>query len=158
MFYGIIQRGLDKWNASFFCGSAAVLRRKALNEAGGFSGLSITEDCETALELHSRGWNSVYVDKPLIAGPAAGDLRQLHRPAQPLGAGHDADPAIPFPAAQARPRCRSALLHVVHAVLAVPVPAHDLPVRAAASTCSSTWRSSRHPAASSSPTRSPTCS
>jgi cellulose synthase (UDP-forming) len=68
MFYGIIQRGLDKWNAAFFCGSAAVLRRTALNEAGGFSGLSITEDCETALALHSRGWNSVYVDKPLIAG------------------------------------------------------------------------------------------
>lgn len=68
MFYGVIQRGLDKWNASFFCGSAAVLRREALFETKGFSGLSITEDCETALELHSRGWNSVYVDKPLIAG------------------------------------------------------------------------------------------
>ncbi|MBL0372156.1 UDP-forming cellulose synthase catalytic subunit [Rhizobium sp. KVB221] len=68
MFYGIIQRGLDKWNAAFFCGSAAVLSRKALQETDGFSGLSITEDCETALALHSRGWNSVYVDKPLIAG------------------------------------------------------------------------------------------
>ena len=68
MFYGIIQRGLDKWNASFFCGSAAVLSRKALAETDGFSGVSITEDCETAIELHARGWNSVYVDKPLIAG------------------------------------------------------------------------------------------
>ena len=68
MFYGIIQRGLDKWNAAFFCGSAAVLSRRALEETGGFSGLSITEDCETALALHSAGWNSVYVDKPLIAG------------------------------------------------------------------------------------------
>ncbi|MCW5697564.1 MAG: UDP-forming cellulose synthase catalytic subunit [Bauldia sp.] len=68
MFYGIIQRGLDKWNAAFFCGSAAVLARKALNETGGFAGRSITEDCETALGLHSRGWNSIYVDKPLIAG------------------------------------------------------------------------------------------
>lgn len=68
MFYGIIQRGLDKWNAAFFCGSAALLRREALNETGGFSGISITEDCETAVELHSRGWNSLYVDKPLIAG------------------------------------------------------------------------------------------
>jgi cellulose synthase (UDP-forming) len=68
MFYGIIQRGLDKWNAAFFCGSAAVLNRKALEETEGFSGMSITEDCETALALHSRGWNSVYVDKPLIAG------------------------------------------------------------------------------------------
>lgn len=68
MFYGIIQRGLDKWNASFFCGSAAVLRRRALEETDGFSGVSITEDCETAIALHARGWNSVYVDRPLIAG------------------------------------------------------------------------------------------
>lgn len=68
MFYGVIQRGLDKWNASFFCGSAAVLRRAALDETGGFQGVSITEDCETAVELHSKGWKSRYVDKPLIAG------------------------------------------------------------------------------------------
>lgn len=68
MFYSMVQRGLDKWNASFFCGSAAVLRRAALDAVDGFSGQSITEDCETALSLHSRGWHSVYVDKPLIAG------------------------------------------------------------------------------------------
>jgi cellulose synthase (UDP-forming) len=68
MFYGVIQRGLDKWNAAFFCGSAAVLRREALAASNGFSGISITEDCETALALHSQGWNSIYVDTPLIAG------------------------------------------------------------------------------------------
>lgn len=68
MFYSVLQRGLDKWNASFFCGSAAVLRRKALETTGGFSGQSITEDCETALSLHAKGWHSLYVDKPLIAG------------------------------------------------------------------------------------------
>jgi cellulose synthase (UDP-forming) len=68
MFYSILQRGLDKWNASFFCGSAAVLSRKALETVNGFSGQSITEDCETALSLHSQGWHSIYVDKPLIAG------------------------------------------------------------------------------------------
>lgn len=68
MFYSVVQRGLDKWNASFFCGSAAVLRRAALEETEGFKGQSITEDCESALALHCRGWHSVYVDKPLIAG------------------------------------------------------------------------------------------
>lgn len=68
MFYSVIQRGLDRWNAAFFCGSAAVLRRTALEEAGGFSGVSITEDCETALDLHARGWTSRFVDKPMIAG------------------------------------------------------------------------------------------
>ncbi|WP_117190986.1 UDP-forming cellulose synthase catalytic subunit [Rhizobium terrae] len=68
MFYGIIQRGLDKWDAAFFCGSAAVLNRKALEVSNGFSGVSITEDCETALDLHSLGWHSLYLDRPLIAG------------------------------------------------------------------------------------------
>ena len=68
MFYSITQRGLDKWNGSFFCGSAALLRRSALETTGGFSGATITEDCETAFELHAKGWTSVFVDKPLIAG------------------------------------------------------------------------------------------
>jgi cellulose synthase (UDP-forming) len=68
MFYGIIQKGLDKWNGAFFCGSAALVRRTALAEVGGFSGITITEDCETALDLHSRGWNSCYVDIPMISG------------------------------------------------------------------------------------------
>ncbi len=68
MFYSITQRGLDKWNGSFFCGSAALLRREALDIAGGFSGITITEDCETAFNLHSKGWTSVFVDKPMIAG------------------------------------------------------------------------------------------
>ncbi|MDK9696642.1 MAG: UDP-forming cellulose synthase catalytic subunit [Siculibacillus sp.] len=77
MFYSVIQRGLDRWNAAFFCGSAAVLRRSALEEAGGFSGISITEDCETALDLHSRGWTSRFVDKPMIAGLQPETLAQF---------------------------------------------------------------------------------
>lgn len=68
MFYSLTQRGLDKWDASFFCGSAALLRRSALMETGGFSGVTITEDCETAFELHAKGYSSAFVDKPLIAG------------------------------------------------------------------------------------------
>lgn len=67
-FYGMVQRGLDRWDASFFCGSAALLRRQALKITNGFSGVSITEDCETALELHAQGWHSVYLEKPMIAG------------------------------------------------------------------------------------------
>jgi cellulose synthase (UDP-forming) len=39
-----------------------------LETTNGFAGRSITEDAETAIELHSRGWNSIYVDRPLIAG------------------------------------------------------------------------------------------
>lgn len=68
MFYGEIHRGLDFWNSSFFCGSGAVLRRKYLEEAGGFSGKTITEDAETSLTLHSKGYRSAYLKKPLICG------------------------------------------------------------------------------------------
>jgi len=35
LFYGLIQDGNDLWNAAFFCGSCAVLRRTALDEIGG---------------------------------------------------------------------------------------------------------------------------
>ncbi len=68
MFYSEIHRGLDFWNSSFFCGSGAVLRRKYLEEAGGFSGKTITEDAETSLTLHSRGYRSAYLKKPMLCG------------------------------------------------------------------------------------------
>ncbi len=68
MFYEAIQAGLDFWEASFFCGSAAILRMQALRECGGFSGKTVTEDAETALILHSQGWQSKYILTPLISG------------------------------------------------------------------------------------------
>jgi cellulose synthase (UDP-forming) len=68
MFYSVIQPGLDFWNAAFFCGSAAVLRRRCLDEVGGIQGNSITEDAETALELHARGYHSAFLGIPLISG------------------------------------------------------------------------------------------
>ena len=70
MFYSGVQHGLDHWNASSFCGSAALLRRRCLEEIGGISGRTITEDAETALELHSRGYHSEYIGRPMIAGLA----------------------------------------------------------------------------------------
>jgi cellulose synthase (UDP-forming) len=68
MFYTDIHRGLDRWRGAFFCGSAAILRRAALDEVGGFSGETITEDAETALDIHSRGWDSLYLNRATIAG------------------------------------------------------------------------------------------
>ena len=71
MFYRVIHPGLDSWNASYFCGSAAVMRRTFLEEVGGMQGQSITEDAETAFELHRRGYRSVYVNQPMVCGLAA---------------------------------------------------------------------------------------
>ncbi|MBI2293502.1 MAG: glycosyltransferase [Betaproteobacteria bacterium] len=68
MFYSVIQHGLDFWNGAFFCGSAGILRRKHLDEIGGMSGASITEDAETSLVLHRHGYNSAYINHPMISG------------------------------------------------------------------------------------------
>jgi cellulose synthase (UDP-forming) len=68
MFYRRIHPALNFWNASFFCGSAALLRRKYLLEVGGICGTTVTEDAETALQLHSRGYNSIYINKPMVCG------------------------------------------------------------------------------------------
>ncbi len=70
VFYRMMQKGLDYWNGSLFAGSAAVLRRSCLDEINGFSTTSVTEDAETALDLHSKGFNSLYVSHPLISGLA----------------------------------------------------------------------------------------
>jgi cellulose synthase (UDP-forming) len=69
-FYHVIQPGNDFWNSAFFCGSSAVVRRSAIESIGGFRVSTVTEDAHTALELHSRGWRSVYLGLPLAAGLA----------------------------------------------------------------------------------------
>ncbi len=74
MFYRQIQLGLDFWDASFFCGSAAILRRKHLLEVGGICGETITEDAETALNLHARGYSSGYIQRPMISGLSPEEL------------------------------------------------------------------------------------
>jgi len=68
IFYRIVQHGLDAWHSSFFCGSAAILRRRHLDEIGGISGETVTEDAETSLRLHALGYSSAYVGKPMVFG------------------------------------------------------------------------------------------
>lgn len=74
LFYGIVQDGNDLWNAAFFCGSCAVLRRTALEEVGGVAIETVTEDAHTALKMHRRGWNSVYLKVVQAAGLATESL------------------------------------------------------------------------------------
>ena len=76
MFYGLVQDGNDFWNAAFFCGSCAVLRRAALDEIGGVATDTVTEDAHTMLKLHRRGWSSAYLRLPLAAGLATERLSQ----------------------------------------------------------------------------------
>ena len=70
LFYGIVQDGNDFWNATFFCGSCAVLRREAVDEIGGLATETVTEDAHTSLRLQSYGWNTAYINIPQAAGLA----------------------------------------------------------------------------------------
>ncbi len=68
MFYSLMHRGLDRWGGAFFCGSAALLRREAIDSVGGISGRTITEDAETSMMIHAKGWRTMYVNHAMVAG------------------------------------------------------------------------------------------
>jgi cellulose synthase (UDP-forming) len=74
LFHRFIQDGNDLWDASFFCGSCAVLLRRALNQIGGIAVETVTEDAHTALRLQSRGWETAYINLPQAAGLATESL------------------------------------------------------------------------------------
>jgi cellulose synthase (UDP-forming) len=74
LFYGIIQDCNDLWNATFFCGSCAVLRRTALEQIGGIATETVTEDAHTSLRMQIRGWNTAYINIPQAAGLATESL------------------------------------------------------------------------------------
>ena len=78
IFYSLLQPGKDYWNASFFCGCGGMLRRKALEDIGGFSTITIIEDMETSMMLHSHGWKSVYHPEALAFGLSPGSASAFH--------------------------------------------------------------------------------
>jgi len=74
LFYGLVQDGNDLWNATFFCGSCAVLRRTMLLEVGGVATETVTEDAHTALKLHRLGYSTAYLGVTQAAGLATESL------------------------------------------------------------------------------------
>ena len=74
-FFNLVMPGKDHWNAAFFCGTGAVLRRKPLEPHGGILTDTITEDLHTSVVLHSEGWKSVYLNETLVTGLAPVDLK-----------------------------------------------------------------------------------
>ncbi len=83
LFYGLIQPGNDLWNAVFFCGSCAVIRRAALADVGGIAEETVTEDAHTALRMHRRGWRTAFLGVRQAGGLAteslSGHIRQRVR-------------------------------------------------------------------------------
>jgi cellulose synthase (UDP-forming) len=74
LFFGPIARGKDGLDAIFCCGTNVIFRRRALEEVGGFSEDSVTEDFELSVRLHEAGWRSVYVPEVLACGLGPEDM------------------------------------------------------------------------------------
>jgi cellulose synthase (UDP-forming) len=76
LFYRGLAPGRNRWNAAFWCGTNAVLRLDALASVGDVSTDSVTEDIQTTLRLHARGWSTVYHNEVLARGLAAANAEQ----------------------------------------------------------------------------------
>jgi cellulose synthase (UDP-forming) len=74
LFFGPIARGKDGLDSIFRCGTNVVFHRGALEEVGGFSEDSVTEDFELSVRLHEAGWRSVYVPEVLACGLGPEDM------------------------------------------------------------------------------------
>jgi tetratricopeptide (TPR) repeat protein/cellulose synthase/poly-beta-1,6-N-acetylglucosamine synthase-like glycosyltransferase len=78
LFYEVIQPGRNRWGCPIFAGSAAMFRRKALEEVGYIAVETITEDMHTGMRVNARGWKSLAISERLVAGQAAPDVTTFH--------------------------------------------------------------------------------
>jgi cellulose synthase (UDP-forming) len=74
LFYDVIAPGKDRHNAMFWCGSATLLRRAALEDVGGVLIDTVAEDFHTSIAIHARGWKTCYHNEILVQGIAPHDL------------------------------------------------------------------------------------
>lgn len=75
LFFGPICRGKNRMNATFWCGTNAVLRREALESIGGVPENNIAEDFLASLFLHENGWRTLYIPEILALGLAPNNLK-----------------------------------------------------------------------------------
>jgi cellulose synthase (UDP-forming) len=83
IFYEYICEGKSIKGALPCCGTNVIFRTKALWDIGGFDETSVTEDFATSLILHTKGWESSYLNRVSAFGLGPEDLggyfKQQHR-------------------------------------------------------------------------------
>ncbi|MHB8632613.1 MAG: glycosyltransferase [Thermoplasmatota archaeon] len=62
-FYRTILPSRNEENSIIFCGTMGVLRRRALEQVGGWGERHITEDAELSVRLLGAGWRSLYINR-----------------------------------------------------------------------------------------------
>ncbi|MBD0309747.1 MAG: glycosyltransferase, partial [Microcoleus sp. T1-bin1] len=74
VFYRLMEIIKDSADSVVCCGTSFVVRRSALETAGGFVTDSISEDYFTGIRLSATGYRLVYLDEKLSAGLAAENI------------------------------------------------------------------------------------
>ncbi len=74
LFFNVVSPGKDRHNAAFWCGSATLVRRRALMQVGGVATETIAEDFHTTIKMHRLGWRTRYHNQVLVQGLAPVDL------------------------------------------------------------------------------------
>ncbi len=70
VFYRVIAPAKNRWAASFWCGTCALVRTEALRSVGGVSTDSVTEDIQTTIRMFRAGWTGAYHNEVLARGLA----------------------------------------------------------------------------------------
>lgn len=73
-FYGPMLQGRDGAGACPCCGTGVIFQRSTLVSVGGQSYGSITEDCNTSMQLLSSGFADMFLNERLVYGMAPEDL------------------------------------------------------------------------------------
>lgn len=79
LFYQHMMAGKHQDNSSISCGNGVFYRRAALNAIGGFQTWNLVEDLYTSYVLHTRGFKTVYINRPYTYGTAPLDLANIYK-------------------------------------------------------------------------------
>lgn len=61
-FFSIIMNSCNRHNAASFMGTMGLVRKKYLEEVGGWCEGIVTEDSELGIRIHERGYKTIYID------------------------------------------------------------------------------------------------
>ena len=75
-FFNVLLPCKDAWGAAFCCGTSAVFRVAALEQAGGMAVETVTEDMLTSFKLGEFGWRTIFLNERLSLGLAPEGLSE----------------------------------------------------------------------------------
>lgn len=77
-FYGPMMMSMNTYNTVQAIGANCTFRRKALDSIGGHAA-GLSEDMHTAMQIHAKGWKSLYVPEMLTKGLVPATLSAFYK-------------------------------------------------------------------------------